>query len=1010
MKNKLLISTSIISIMCCLSAHAAERLYIVGAGETLDLAAGVYENIDATNATEGASLGYGSIAYIGKGTLNIASGTEIINNKAKAGGAITNNAGVMTTGNVLFKGNKSAADGGAVYNTGTLNIGDGSTFSDNSGVRYGGALFSSNTLILGDNITFSGNTSNAYAGAIYNGKTLTIGNNATFSGNTGTQHAGAIMNNKGVVSIGQNAIFSGNVATNNYGGAIYNSAGDIEIGGNATFSGNTAKQYGGAIFNSASNLKIGDNATFANNEAITGGAMYIYGIKEDISLNKATFKNNIGYGGAINLSTGDTSKSMFITNSLFEGNATLEGTGQMGGAIFASNGNLIIKDTNFIGNKADFGGALVTSTGASTGVFVSLDNVLFKDNEAQSTGAVGNYAGRTSYDKGGMIIKNSRFINNKATATIADGGAGAMFLGSDSMTELDNVIFDGNSSASEGGAIGVRVSTGKGNLGSLKIANSTFSNNTAATKGGAIDNYFQNFTVENTTFTGNSANEGGAIYNHAEPDKYGNVGTLTLGGDVAFKGNTANGELNDIYNASKILVAQNATLSLDGGISGVDGTTEFASGTVLNVKQDRTKIENLVSSDGTTLNITLVKGAETLDLDDIFTHAGNADNLENFHVNQKNALYTLTQNAENASLYDISINSRSDVADILDITDSAAGAILTLATSDTTGDATLNAISDVLHDAAQSGDMSVVRAAENLGANTSTLVQSRETMHSNMLFAAVDDELNSAGGNLWVRGLFNYANQDGTSNGLGFDANTYGVAAGIDTQLNKNITAGVGYAYSQTSANGDGGLDTDIDSNTLMAYGQYKTDNWYTNIVLAYGMSDYTENKFVLGYNADADYDVKTLAAQSMTGLRYKLGNYDLNPEVGLRYLHIARDGYTDKLGTKINSQDSDFLTLVAGSKFASDYRLKNQMVLRPVFRAAITYDAVSADNNAYVALANGAGYYENGETLSRLGFEIGAHLALAVWGNTEFSAGYEGKFRSDYQEHAALLNAKYKF
>ena len=78
--------------------------------------------------------------------------------------------------------------------------------------------------------------------------------------------------------------------------------------------------------------------------------------------------------------------------------------------------------------------------------------------------------------------------------------------------------------------------------------------------------------------------------------------------------------------------------------------------------------------------------------------------------------------------------------------------------------------------------------------------------------------------------------------------------------------------------------------------------------------------------------------------------------------------------------------------------------------KAAVTYDLIDDGNNANVVLANGAAYHVNGEKLDRLGFELGAKVATDVTDNLEISAGWEGRFRKDYNDQTAMLNAKYKF
>ncbi len=997
MKNNLLITTAIIGTATCLSIKAEGALYTANAGDTIELEAKVYENNDTQ-----AENGNGSLAAVNGGTLKIAGGAEVKNNKAVFGGAIFNKAGRVETGKMSFEGNEASSSGGVIYN------------------YQPGA-----EVLLGDDSSFKNNKANKAGGVINNASQVTIESNALFSGNEAGTNGGAIYNNTGgILKVRSNAVFSGNKA-GTYGGALVNNNGTVEIGENAVFSGNIARA-GGAITTTGS-LIIGDGARFEGNESsYRGGALYIMGASSDINMNNVTFKNNkenVGYGGAIALDIRDTTKTVTITNASFEGNTATKTDAQIAGGIYVGNGNMKIKDSTFTGNKASFYGALATATGNTSGVFVSLDNVTFRDNEAKAAGAVANFASKTKYADGGMVIKNSKFINNKATAQ--SEGAAALFLGSESVTLLDNVTFDGNTSASSGGAIGVREANGNDNRGSLKIVNSTFINNTVATTGGALDNHFENMVIENTSFIGNSAAEGGAIFNHDEPDSQNRIGTLKLAGNVSFEGNTAEGKLNDIHNLGVIKVEQNSQLSLDGGISGETGVTDFAKDSTLNVKQGVTVIENEVNSAGTTLNVSLVKGAKTLDLNDIFTHENNMDKLDNLKVNSKNVLNTLVQDKEDLSFYEIIENPTSEVASSLEITNNAAKALQAFVSSDeSTSNAAFNAVSDALYTAALSGDSSVVQEAEKLGATPSPIAQVVETMRSNMIFNAVSDELNEADGatvegisagdyfhevKAWIRGLFNYADMDDTSKAAGFDADTYGTAMGIDKNFDNNIKVGLGYAYSKTDVNGKG-RDWDVKGNTIFAYGQYKPTNGYIKALLAYSHSDYDEKKNVLGYNANAKYDVDTFTLQAVYGLEYQLNVYDINPEFGLRYMYIDQAGYTDKLGSTVRSKDSDILTLIAGAKIARDVEFNSNIQLRPELKAAVTYDLISDHNNADVVLLNGAAYRVNGEKLERLGVELGARVSANLADNWEMTAGYEIRLRKDYWDNTLMLNAKYSF
>ena len=55
-------------------------------------------------------------------------------------------------------------------------------------------------------------------------------------------------------------------------------------------------------------------------------------------------------------------------------------------------------------------------------------------------------------------------------------------------------------------------------------------------------------------------------------------------------------------------------------------------------------------------------------------------------------------------------------------------------------------------------------------------------------------------------------------------------------------------------------------------------------------------------------------------------------------------------------------------------------------------------------------GYVVKGQRLNRFGVEAGAGVTFYLSPDVESSVGYEGKFRSHYQDHTGYVSAKYKF
>lgn len=323
-------------------------------------------------------------------------------------------------------------------------------------------------------------------------------------------------------------------------------------------------------------------------------------------------------------------------------------------------------------------------------------------------------------------------------------------------------------------------------------------------------------------------------------------------------------------------------------------------------------------------------------------------------------------------------------------------------------------------------EQAYVDALTALAPETNAVIQSTSTENANQVFSAVGSRLSggsvssssegmSSGDNglengaMWVQGLFNKSKLDDTSKSKGFDADSTGIAMGAEKQITDSTKAGVGYAYTKTDI--DGFMrQTDVDTHTAIAYGEYKPSNWFVNGIATYGWSDYSEKKNVAGNQVKADYDVNTVGLQAMTGYDMNMNSMTLTPEAGLRYVNIKQDAYKDSADQKVGSNSSDILTGVIGAKIKKDIALNNGMNLRPEARLAMTYDLMNDDSNSVVTLANGSAYSVQGEALDRFGVEVGAGLTADINQQIEMSLGYEGKFRQDYSDHTGLVNAKYKF
>lgn len=526
--------------------------------------------------------------------------------------------------------------------------------------------------------------------------------------------------------------------------------------------------------------------------------------------------------------------------------------------------------------------------------------------------------------------------------------------------------------------------------------------------------------------------------------------TINLGGTLNSNVNNAakfnvtstSAKLNGNFN-----VNNNGVVDLGTNKLTVDGNVAFNEGSKLALvftskdKVGQIDAKNIsINENNTTLDMSFNNPAvansgvevQVLNASEEFTgkFAKIAENSEYNIEDKGNGLYAISKKSSAPDEGGDDFGKKDDTPAVIPVADDAGDAWNNLDTGSVKNETTV-AVADRLtylrnHQTTAAGKQAYEDALTALAPETAPAVQQAATEGTNQIFGAVGTRLSggavaatkqgmSSGDNpftkvaVWVQGLFNKAKLDDTSKSKGFDSKTYGTALGVESKISEDVKLGIGYAYSKTDI--DGFMrDTDVKTHTAILYGEYKPKNWYVNAIASYGWSDYDEKKNVAGVGVKADWDVESFALQMMTGYDMYFNGFGVTPEVGLRYIHVKQDKYTDTAGQSVKSDDSDIVTSVLGAKITKSYNLSNGMLLTPEFKAAMTYDISHDNSKSTVTLVNGSSYSVTGKPLNRFGVELGAGVTAELNDNVEVSLGYEGKFRKDYQDHTGLINAKYKF
>ena len=1068
----------------------------VNAKDTMNVVFNGNVDFDDNNAGEngGAIFNYSSVDGIASIKFN--GEVEFENNIAgQNGGAIYNNGTLDLTGaESTFVENKANGSGGAIYNAGTLNVAD-AIFDANESQGWGGAIYNTSAngeLYVKDSEFLNNSAVNGAAISAGTSAKSTVIESSLFQGNTATsQGAVGLFSNGSLTDVifknnnvtnaegdGAGALFLGSLATvtvndvefigntsaanggaiatriaENEGGSKNRNDGTLDIV-DGEFVSNSADGNGGAIYNTFHNsveaegaVHVEDVEFIANSAKGNGGAIYNDGTKDlkdnggVMNLNDIEFAKNKadGNGGAVY-----NSGKLSIADAIFDGN---ESQG-WGGAIYntSANGDLYVKDSEFLNNSAVNGAAISAGTSAKSTV---IESSLFQGNTATSQGTVGLFSNGSLTD---VIFKNNKVTN-------AEGdGAGALFLGSLATVTLNDVEFIGNTSASRGGAIATRVAQNEGgsknrNDGMLDIIDSTFVKNTAATDGGAIYNTFYNSVeaaggayVAKSSFVGNKATNGGAIYNDGTEDYNGkhavlNLSDLTFADNIAsdkggaiyngenatiymsginaFTNNIANKGANDIYNAGTLNITGGET-TIGGGILG-NGTLTLAEGAVLNVgnatiRQDNLDIDGIVKvSVLSDRSYGRLIAAENLDVDkdtaELHLSLGSVGEYNMFggkDAGFSTIKYGDTYNVTELGGGIIKVETKSveQLAQDTGLTTQAAGVVAGLANSH---DSSLQKVSLAAQQALNAGDKALVeQETKKLNPEEKPVVQAVASAVQNQVLSLASGRMaggvamGRAGGDssqengFWMHGLFNKSKLDGQFHGY-----TRGVAFGMDTIIDGKYILGGGLAFNNSDVHSSGRGDTDIDSKTLFLYGQYKPNNWFANMTLTYNMAEYDETKSVFGYNINNVYDVDSYGAQIMGGYDFNTG---ITTEAGLRYLHIDQDAYADISATK-----TDFLTSVAGIKYAFAIENDWAIELRPELRAALTYDIISEADAATIDMPGVASYKVAGEKLDRLGGEFGIGLT-ADYKGLKVTLMYDLDLHKDYTSQTGMIKFRTQF
>ncbi len=1010
---------------------AANGGVIINDGVTLTQSVGAGDVITTTGDIAG-------VAVTVNGVLAASANTEHAINFSSLGAAngatINVNGGAATDGNVT-----GLITGGAGADLLNVNTTDGAATFDGAIDLGGGADVVTITSTAANKPTFAALTADTI--------TLTGGSTAAFGGAV-TGNIGLNTSSIAEVAAGQN--ITGTV--DNVSGS--NNAGELILAGATTVSG----VVGGT--NSLSVVSIGngtgtfsetvnantidfdnDNGVAAFAKSVTATTLSFDGYTGTVTLaDDANFTGNIDNS----FPTGGTSGAATTAGTL-----TLTGTSTVSGTVGATN-QLAAINAGGTGEVATFSSAVkaaaINTNGTGT---VNL-------NGATTTALIdfGGGAGTVNLNAN-TNATTINFNDDDGTLAIADGvNVTASIV--DTSDDLGTVNFAGSSTVT--GNVGVvnddvKIVNFNGGAGKTVTVSGTIAAVDVKVAGAGTVN-------ANGAVTGNVDYDAGGVLNLADGvNVTGTVGVSTADqGTLNIAGTST---LSSTLNAGGFELA---TLNLNGTNKTVNVTGAVIAANATNIGYNTLAGGAAFAAEADdTLSFTIAGDTEFGKITSVGQATINADTTINLNVDTTEFIadgtdYVLIDGNGGTNIATLNAGKIIDDSVLLSFAQQTPGGEdLTVrasraAVSSVTSDANTGALSAML--LANSGDAGLApvqgyfqaaTSADNLVARTEAVSapvdgaafaagtqaggQSFSTTNSRIQVAMNGDSDTGMvagqmgeGVGVWGKAFGQIANQDNRDGVSGYDADTFGVAVGIDSEnMIRDGLVGVSLSYANTDVESDNltTTDTDVDSYQLSLYGSKALDQgMYVSGMLGYAWNDVDQTRNnvlgVAGNNANSDYDGNQYMAYAEFGKDYMMNGMTLTPKVLANYVHSDFDGYTESGSTAnvtAGSSDVDVFELGIGARAEWDFMDNSGNSIKPSLTAEYRYDVIGDEvQTTSTFTGGGAAFQTEGFDPAQSSFLVGTGVQYDISDHTTISADYGYQFKSDYDAHNLSIRAGMKF
>ena len=167
---------------------------------------------------------------------------------------------------------------------------------------------------------------------------------------------------------------------------------------------------------------------------------------------------------------------------------------------------------------------------------------------------------------------------------------------------------------------------------------------------------------------------------------------------------------------------------------------------------------------------------------------------------------------------------------------------------------------------------------------------------------------------------------DATSGLDHVDTTSESAQLGVDYRITPNFLVGAMFGYGHTDADLDNnGSNASVDTYSPGVYASYSNSGWYANALGSYGFSDYSQSRKVqigtFNNTANSSPSGDQIVGNLDGGYDFHRGALTFGPTLGLQYVHLDVDGYTETgapgANLNVNDDQSDSLRSRLGGQLS---------------------------------------------------------------------------------------------